>query len=139
MLFRSYEYLVVATAVKTDIQVDIDEIATDLNRKVDKSDLSEAQCVVETYTNGSSWYRVYSDGWCEQGGSDRFGTYAGSNYTRFFLKPFKDTNYTILTTDQESLTAMDSRYVSIYQKYTDRFVTYYKVGICWEACGYIEV
>lgn len=24
--------------------------------------------VVEKYINGTSWYRVYSDGWCEQGG-----------------------------------------------------------------------
>lgn len=24
--------------------------------------------VVESYTNGTSWYRVWDDGWCEQGG-----------------------------------------------------------------------
>ena len=94
--------------------------------------------IVETYQNGTSWYRIYSDGWCEQGGCDKFGTYVSSNYTRYFLKQFKDTNYTILTTEQESLTDMDSRYTSVYQKYADRFVTYCKVGICWMACGYIK-
>lgn len=46
--------------------------------------------VVETYTNGTSWYRVYSDGWVEQGLQQ---TTAGQQLT--FLKPFADTNYTV--------------------------------------------
>ena len=25
--------------------------------------------IIETYRNGSSWYRIWSDGWCEQGGA----------------------------------------------------------------------
>ena len=45
--------------------------------------------VVETYYNGGSWYRIYSDGWCEQGGVG----YSG--YWFYFLKPYKDINYTI--------------------------------------------
>ena len=136
---KAFYYIVIATSTKTDIQVDIDEIATDLNGKADV-DLSNCTKphIVETYVNGTSWYNIYSNGWCEQGGSDRFGTYSGSNYTRYFLKPFINTDYTILTTDQESITDMDSRYTSIYEKYTDRFVTYYKLGICWQANGYIS-
>lgn len=27
-----------------------------------------APYIIDTYRNGSSWYRIYSDGWCEQGG-----------------------------------------------------------------------
>ena len=30
--------------------------------------------ITETYLNGTSWYRVWSDGWCEQGSSNTFGT-----------------------------------------------------------------
>ena len=30
--------------------------------------------VIETYSSGDSWYRIWSDGWCEQGGiTDRNG------------------------------------------------------------------
>ncbi len=29
----------------------------------------KAHSIVETYVNGTSWYRVYPDGWCEQGGT----------------------------------------------------------------------
>lgn len=62
-----------------------------LNGKVDISSLEEVQCVVETYSNGTEWYRVWSDGWCEQGGiKDTSGSVT-------FLKPFINTNYIITT------------------------------------------
>ena len=47
--------------------------------------------VVTTYISGTSWYRVWSDGWLEQGGIIN----AGGTVT--FLKPFPDTNYTLCT------------------------------------------
>ena len=53
--------------------------------------------IVENYANGTSWYRVYSDGWVEQGGQVTIGT--DSSYTvtfaNFGLKNMKDTNYSI--------------------------------------------
>lgn len=51
--------------------------------------------IVETYSSGTSWYRVWSDGWCEQGGHI---PYNGSQYTAsvVFLKAFADTNYTLV-------------------------------------------
>lgn len=75
-----YEYVVIATSIKTDIEVDIDEIATDLNGKAD-TDLSNTtpassfasamnfagiRTVVETYHNGDVWYRIWSDGFYEE-------------------------------------------------------------------------
>ena len=62
--------------------------AVDYNEAVVKSSLTEAQVVVETYKNGTSWYRVYSDGWKEQG-----GYLSGTSVT--FLKQFNDANYTL--------------------------------------------
>jgi hypothetical protein len=44
--------------------------------------------VVETYVNGSSWYRVWSDKFAEQGG-------LASSLTINLLLPYKDTTYTI--------------------------------------------
>lgn len=46
--------------------------------------------LVESYVNGRSWYRVYSDGWCEQGGQITV-TKAATNIT--LLKSYKDNNY----------------------------------------------
>ena len=86
---KAFYYIVIATSTKTDIEVDIDQVATDLNGKVNTSDLAEVQCVIETYNNGDSGYRIWSDGWCDQWGTIATGTSLGaSNYTLTFLKPF---------------------------------------------------
>jgi hypothetical protein len=51
--------------------------------------------ITETYVNGTSWYRVYSDGWKEQGGlSSTFGVNANTTVT--LLKPFLNTQYTVV-------------------------------------------
>jgi hypothetical protein len=51
---------------------------------------SRVAVVVQNYKNGTSWYRVWSDGWIEQGG--RLTTTSVT-----FLKAFSDTNYTVTT------------------------------------------
>lgn len=90
-------YICVATSVKTQIQVDIDNIATDLNSKADK-DLSNVTkpYVVEMGDNSAGWWKIYSNGWVEQGGEiSGDGTYiqktktlpiemANANYTLNF-------------------------------------------------------
>ena len=58
-----------------------------LNNKIDKNDCYLIYPVIETYKNGTSYYRIYSDGWCEQGGLSMTGTQIN------FLKTFADTNY----------------------------------------------
>lgn len=42
---------------------------TELAGKVNTSDLVECHTVIETYQNGANWYRLYDDGWVEQGGT----------------------------------------------------------------------
>ena len=54
----------------------------------------QAPYIKETYVNGTSWYRVWSDGWCEQGGTI-FNMPAGDQ-TYNLLKPYKDQNYILL-------------------------------------------
>lgn len=96
--------------------------------------------IVETYINGTSWYRVWSDGWCEQGGS--LGVTAQNTpVTVTFLKPFIDTNYFITKNigSSNNGTPMDSN-VSFYDLTTTTAKTnqsdvYYYTR--WYACGYI--
>ena len=52
---------------------------------------SNLDYVVESYKNGANWYRKYKSGWIEQG-----GTIETANKTITFLKPFSDTNYTLV-------------------------------------------
>jgi len=49
--------------------------------------------VVTSYVNGTSWYKVWSDGWIEQGG---LGNALTTSHTVTFLKTHKDTNFTCL-------------------------------------------
>ena len=88
--------------------------------------------ITETYTNGASWYRVWSDGFCEQG-----GTIDTCNKTITFLKPFKDTNYTLVGV---AFVIGDIGRQSV-TKYVNKFVTGSEMRASgtssWYACGYI--
>ena len=57
----------------------------------------------ESWVSGASWYRLYSDGWLEQGGVQ------GGNVTITLYKSFRDTNYTITT----SFTAAQADYYAV--------------------------
>lgn len=49
--------------------------------------------ILASYTSGTSWYKKYSNGWVEQGGT--FTSLYNQDVT--LIVPMKDTNYTILT------------------------------------------
>ena len=52
--------------------------------------------ITQTWRNGKSWYRVYSDGWIEQGGVSTFQ--ATSNATINLHRSFSSTNYIVIAT-----------------------------------------
>lgn len=88
--------------------------------------------VTQTYVSGTSWYRVYSDGWCEQGGNG--GNGAG---TVTLLKKFINTNYNITATATSS-GATSAFGVNVKSKATNSFSYYNATGdFMWRACGYI--
>lgn len=142
-----YEYIVVGTVSKTDIQIDIDNVMTDLALKADRNltnaiptnsfanalENANIRTVVETYVNGTSWYRVYSDNWCEQGGK----TNAATQVT--YLKPYKDNNYTI--TAVAETTDATASLLGCYNRSTTEvfFTTTNNISpVWWHACGYIS-
>lgn len=150
-------YIVMATTTKTDIQVDIDEIAADLNGKVDV-DLANAvpafnfalslnavgiRTVVETYVNGTSWYRIWSDGWCEQGGVLDKGSASISTENIILLKPYKDTDYNVVLTLASASSGNAYTPLLIVPLSTTQFScgmtgTQWRY-MYWRACGYITL
>lgn len=99
--------------------------------------------IVEQYSDGLNWYKIYSDGWCEQGGSLICNT-EGIRYVDL-QKKFKDKNYTVLTT----LNAYDNRTSSwswqcyVNNKTSAGFGIYNAVStaayLChWTASGYLD-
>ena len=111
---------------------------TDLSSKVDKSDLAVVQCVVVTYSNGTSWYRIYSDGWCEQGGTTtNSGT---SNPAINLIKTYASTNYTVNISFHGDGYREQAPSVNITS--SSSFTIFHNANVnsfFWLACGYIEV
>lgn len=107
------------------------------------SKLTTVHCVVDTFKSGSSWYRVYDDGWVEQGGIQSNMDSSGiGQRTISLLKPFADTNYSVQVSWSNPATqspatvwtGLRSRAVGsfVINKDTSTYVTEYT----WQACGY---
>ena len=140
----NYLYIVLATASKNQEDLDVDMVMTELNGKVDVSDLVSAHVVVEAYSNGTSWYRLYDDGWCEQGGIINASSDAAYTYT--LLKPYIDTNYQVFITRKTTgdyNTAINGRWGEVYNVTRTAFTTWGKYSnypeIYWQACGYADL
>ena len=134
----------------TPAEADISEMLTELTSKADRrlSNLDKANLachvVVDSYYDDTTgdWYRVYDDGWIEQGGA--FATSNIAINTITFLKAFVDNNYTVLDTlsiqnayncnsyvETRTQTTMDIRTVNgSNQPLGDGFGT-----VLWYACG----
>lgn len=124
-------YFKVANAVQNLELLDVGQV---MENAVLRSSLTEAQVVIETYVNGTSWYRVWSDGWCEQGGQ----TAAGTSITVTLLKPFKNLNYNVSLTCVNK-TASDQNW-TCSSKTANAFVYSNSESFSadWRACGYIH-
>ena len=130
-----YLYFYVGETVQNANLIDAGRIGEALANKQDK-------CIhiTETYQNGASWYRVYSDGWCEQGGEIPATTTAVATKTATFYPSFVNTNYFAVGT-----TVKHNTYTGVLNKTTSS-VSFYsqtsggnlKEGILWFACGYIK-
>ena len=102
--------------------------------------------LVETYVNGTSWYRVYSDGWCEQGGE----TSTVGTQTIMLLKKMKNTNYDVVKTIKGTSSYTGGTTVAWcvnvfgiakrnVDSFEDRTNTGFGVqGFTWKVSGYIE-
>ena len=100
---------------------------------VSKDTLSEVQCIVETYQNGNSWYKIYSDGWCEQGGLIAGGSTSGSVN---FLGSFINTNYS-LTAGVYHTAATTFEFSSPTRTGFSYVKSVAVANVYWRASGYI--
>lgn len=127
--------------LETDIN--LGGITEALNGKVDLPDnVSQSDChfVIESYVNGTSWYRVYNDGWCEQGGANTSDT----NIVITLLKPYRDTNYSVLGVPSSNNSKNSYYSVAVGSRTTTQFNISFSNGSIdnsqnyWEAKGYIS-
>lgn len=131
---QKYLYFYVGDYTQTAIEQTAGLNAELFNNKAD-IDLSNSTVphIVETYVNGTSWYRIYSDGWVEQGGS----VSTNGDTTITFMVEMADTNYFVTKTN----TLWNTN--NMWNKgnsYTDKSTTSIQLcmlqGGCWEVKGY---
>lgn len=105
---------------------------------------NEIRFVKTTYISGTSWYRIWSDGWIEQGGRV---TSTKSSGTITFPKAFSNTNYVCIGqegagggTAEGSSTDTGGYGDNLgFTNFTTTTVRYSCASgrhICWSACGY---
>ena len=90
--------------------ININALAEAINDKADRdlqNVVAGVDYVVESYRNGTDWYRLYKSGWVEQGGR---GPSSGVGFSTITLhKEMADTNYTLLNCNNRSSAAGDQR------------------------------
>lgn len=138
-------YGTVSNVGSTDV-ADIAQGLTEAETRIGQlENHSAGATVVESYRNGTEWYRKWSDGWLEQGGVlATSGTYVGA--TVVFLRPFLDLNYTLkitsytppgaFTSAATTTTDVASNLGGAYSNKTETsFMTNSRFEKNWYACG----
>lgn len=125
------------------------EFLQTMSTKVSTEDLSEVVCIVETWHSGTEWCRVWSDGWCEQGGIYDNGSQSRQfSATLTFHKSFQNTNYSVnLTAQGMASDAYGAFGLNAENKQTGSFnANYFSTDagdgcryVNWEAKGYINI
>lgn len=123
-----------------------DKMDRDLNNRSDDSGLRK---LVESYVNGTEWYKVFdeiqSDGtvkqWCEQGGI--YGSWTGNfTVTINFLKEFTNTNYSVQVMQKGGINADAFNGFGIVNMTTASMGVWLYSGVrdgfFWKAEGYIS-
>ena len=132
---EQYLYFYVGNTVRNQTEVDVGTVTEQLNGKQDVLP-NNVDYVVESYNDGTNWYRVYKSGWVEQGGG--FGS-SYLNYTTKTIslpKPLKDTLYNISITNA---TTGNCYAPVITAKTTTDFTVVNTTNVnalgCWYVCG----
>lgn len=134
-----YLYFYVGETVQNANLIDAGRIGEQLVDKLDRSAVKAY--IVETYVNGTSGYRIWSDGYCEQWGlSSAVG--GGSSVMVSLLKSYVNVNYNITLASYGSYTAASEANDTVYALTTSSF----KISSgyiasqqkMWKTCGYIK-
>ena len=135
-------YYYVGETVQNANLIDAGRIGEQLANKQDK-------CIhiIDTYVNGTSGYRIWSDGYCEQWGLANVETYVT------LLKTYRDINYVILTSATNNtnstnralcgtpsgMTANEGKSVNSFGLWRSSYNANGVFSCYWETKGYLAV
>ena len=99
----------------------------------------KGKTLVETYSSGTSGYRLYADGWCIQWGELGWTSSSWAVSTRTLLKPYLNTSYLVLPLGNWS--GSESSSCTVQAKTTTSFEVRYAINStaqlgAWVTLGY---
>ena len=103
---------------------------------------SQDRYIVKSGEIGGSWYRVYSDGWVEQGGIYDAGTNQNYQVQNIYLPIRMANNLYHVSIVNIYLTNNDDYAPEIYNKNNDGFTFGHTIaatpGVSWKVCGFSD-
>lgn len=122
-------------------------VVDDINKTIKLPKLvTDNRYIIEFFHNGTSWYRIYSDGWCEQGGfierSDP--RWVSNDIEITFEKSFANTDYSIFANAKQQEYGYSVVAISLYTTTGCKFTSAEGTSgtndpFNWEAKGYVDV
>lgn len=110
---------------------------------------SQHGALIKSYQSGDSWYRIYQDGWCEQGNSIVNSFTSNLTLSVSLIKEFTDTNYfVVLSRKDQSTNNVSNSQLTSNSLTTSSFVIQSGLNgadaqnistIVWQACGYTDI
>lgn len=107
-------------------------------------DIKDNLVVIDSYSDGVDWYRVWSDGWCEQGGYIEANNHH-TNTAVTLLKAYANTNYNAQLTGTESVNSGDNGSWNILDGTSKTIASFYAYNssdnssnFYWETKGYVS-
>lgn len=101
--------------------------------------------IITTWSNGDQWYRIYADGWCEQGSLYYKGSTIAGVIQVDFLVPFSNLNYNFTLCPLHSTQSVALSSYALFEYYLDRQTdkTFIRsasacFGFSWMAQGYTD-
>ena len=127
-------YYYVGETVQNANLIDAGRIGEQLANKIGRQECKAY--ITETYQNGTSWYRVYSDGWCEQGGKIKSSS---ATQTVSLLKTYYSNNYNIQILPNTNNGSVNCSVEGIPSTSSFKLKSSDTPdnGFYWQTCGYI--
>lgn len=143
---ESHDWIICAVAFGTATNVgsvDVANVMSAVSQVQANPNLQGAAYIVETWksSNGSSWYRKWSDGFIEQSGNSQIDESSVKSITLSY--PFSSEVYTVLVTntsgggtaDTEGYIFVKSKYISSIE-FSAAYLNPNTSSFNWYACGY---
>lgn len=137
-------FVVVANGQANESMMDWSAWASNLQSKLNKDHSNDEKPYVTEVSDKSilpSWYRVWSDGWCEQGGS-LFNNKSTLTYSATFLKAYIKNDYSITTSLTSTATGSSTVRVGALASRTNTgfsmFIPSTAAELSWVANGYVS-